>query len=229
MHVVRVTCIRMRSCLSVISMVFAKAFCAPERHDHHPRHVNGCEKGCKGADKPQCFAPGWAGKAELARAPNLPKNLILPKKTGKDGNAENRQPTSQHRRKGNGHVFLETTHTTHVLLVMHAVNDRSGTEKEQSFEKRMRDHMKECSDESTHPASQKHVAKLRNRGVSKHLLNIVLRDPDCRSKDRSCRADDCDNKHRGRGMCINGRTPHDHINTGSDHGCGVDERGNWCG
>ena len=106
----------------VVNVTFAKALGAPEGHHHHARHVNGGEQGRQRADEPKRFAPYRVRQTKRAGAPGLPKNLILRKEAGKDRYARNRQPAGKHGRKRDGHVFLESAHAPHVLLVMHAVD-----------------------------------------------------------------------------------------------------------
>ena len=88
----------------------------------------------------------------------------------------------------------------------------------------MRHHVKDGRDERAHTASHKHVTELRNRRIGEHFLNIVLRETDSCSKQRSGRAYDRDDEHRERRVREDRRAAHDHVNAGSHHGRGVNQR-----
>ena len=109
---------------------------------------------------------------------------------------------------------------------MHAVNHRTRTEEEQSFEEGVRDHVKDRGDERAHATGQKHVAELRNGRIGQHFLDVVLRESDGRGKDSRCSTDDGDDEHRRRRMRVNGRTANDHVDAGSDHRCRMNQSGN---
>ena len=160
-------------------------------------------------------------------APRLPENLVLGKETGKDRYAADRQPTSEHRRKCDRHVFLQAAHSTHVLLVVHSVNDRAGTEEEQCLEKRVRHDVEDRRDKGADATREKHVAELRDRRIGENLLDVVLCEADRRGKHRSCTADDRNDEHRGRSMHKDRRATNDHVDAGRDHRRCVDQCRNW--
>ena len=63
---------------------------------------------------------------------------------------------------GNGQFLRQAAHLTNILLVMHGVNYRAGTQKQKGFEKSMRHYMKYCSGKCAYPQAQKHITKLTN-------------------------------------------------------------------
>src|SRR5215213_9529325 len=97
---------------------FAETLTAPEGHHHHARHVNRGQKRGERTDGPEKLAEASRWQTKSRRAPGLPENLIFREKAGEDRNAANRQPARRHRRKRDRHVFPETAHAAHVLLVM---------------------------------------------------------------------------------------------------------------
>src|SRR5882724_7915559 len=106
----------------VVNVTLAKAFGAPEGHNHHARHINGGEQGCQRGDEPKRLTPRRARQTERSCAPRFPKDLVLGKESGKNRYARDGEPSSEHGRKRDGHVFPESTHASHVLLVMHAMD-----------------------------------------------------------------------------------------------------------
>src|SRR6185503_7869617 len=150
------------SMMSIVldAVCVSKALLTSERHYHHARHVKRGQKRGQCTDGPKQFAERRRWKTERRRAPNPPENLVLGEEAGKDRNAGDCQPASQHRYERDGHVLPERAHASHVLLVMHAVDDRSGTEEEQRLEERVRDHVEDRGDKRADTTRQKHVTEL---------------------------------------------------------------------
>ena len=84
---------------------------------------------------------------------------------------------------------------THVLVVMHAVDDRARTEEQQRLEEGVGDHVEDGGDVGADADSQEHVAELADRRVRQHLLDVVLGDGDgggeqCRERTTAIRSVD---------------------------------------
>ena len=78
------------------------------------------------------------------------------------------------------------------------VNHRAGAQEQQRLEERVGENVKYAGGESAHAEREKHVAKLRDRGIREHALDVVLHQADGSGEDRGERADDGDRLHRGR-------------------------------
>src|SRR5437773_1009441 len=141
-------------------MSLTKAFSAPERHYHHARHVDCRLQGRQCADGPEHLVPARPGQAKPWRAPGFPENLILRKEPGEDRNARNGKPARQHSRESYRHVLLQAAHAPHILLMMHAVDYRAGTEEQKRFEKCVGNNVEYCSNERADAACQEHVPEL---------------------------------------------------------------------
>ena len=72
---------------------------------------------------------------------------------------------------------------------MAAVNDRAGAEKEQRFEKAVRDQMHDPGRDAADAERHHHQAKLRNGGVGEDAFDVGLRDGDERGQQRGDDAD----------------------------------------
>src|SRR6185369_10517474 len=152
-------CVVVRMRMVVGIMAFSESLFSPEGHYHQARHVDRGQQSSDRADKPKRFA-------EVRRHPGnrttpcLPKDLVFRKEAGKDGHATDRQPARAHGQPGDGHVLAQVSHAAHVLLVMHAMNYRTGTKEELRFEESVSHHVEYRCDKRAHPTSEKHVAQL---------------------------------------------------------------------
>src|SRR6185295_7418252 len=103
-----------------------------------------------------------ARDAKARSAPGFPENFVFREESREDRNAGDSQPACQHRRECDRHVLLQISHPSHVLLVMHSVNYRARTEKQEGLEEGMCDDMKDCRNKGADAASEKHVSELRD-------------------------------------------------------------------
>src|SRR5215468_922756 len=103
------------------------------------------------------------------------------------------------------------------------MNDRARAEKEQRFEESMRHQVEDGGGVGSHSTGQKHVAELRDGGVSKHALDVGLRCADGGSENCSECADKGHNFQSVRSVTEDGTGARNHVNAGSDHGGGVNE------
>ena len=72
----------------------------------------------------------------------------------------NRQRPNHHGPERIGQLFAQTTIIAHILLVMHAVNDRTGTQKQHRFKKGMGQKVEHCHGIDTQARSHEHIAQL---------------------------------------------------------------------
>ena len=104
------------------SLRYIKPFVAPEGHHHQPRHVHRRQQCRHRPDEPKNLC-GSGRHTEWACDPDLPKNFIFGKEAGPNWHTADCQPTSTHRQPRYRHVFAQAAHPSHVLLMMHPVND----------------------------------------------------------------------------------------------------------
>ena len=71
---------------------------------------------------------------------------------------------------------------SHVLVTIHAMDDRSGAQEQECLEEGMSDHVEHGGHVGTAAHGQEHVAQLADRGVGQHLLDITLGYGDGRRK-----------------------------------------------
>src|SRR3989338_926684 len=115
-------------------VVVVKTLLSMERQDHQAGHVECRQYSTEGADRPE------DRRAEFARK-GIPQDLIFAEKSRKGWYARNRDSADHKRRIRHGKVFLQSSHLLNVLLVVHPVNDRAGTEEEESLEECVRHNM----------------------------------------------------------------------------------------
>src|SRR5437762_1942472 len=114
---------------------------------------------------------------------------------------------------------------------MHSMNHAAGAEEHQSLEEGVCHHMEYAYDKRTDAASHEHETELRHSRVCQHLLDIVLSDPDRSSEDGGCRSYQSHHQHHCFRVLENDVRPSDHVQPGSNHCRGVNQRGHrsWTG
>src|ERR1035437_2278807 len=121
----------------------------------------------------------------------------------------------------------QVAHVAQVLLAAQRVNHRTRTKEEQRLEECVREHMEDACRKRTDAERQEHISQLRNGGVGKYALDVILYQPNGRGKDGGERANDGHGFHRRRRQHEHSvRTGH-HVHARRHHGRGVDQRGNW--
>jgi hypothetical protein len=74
--------------------------------------------------------------------------------------------------------------------MLHAVDNGAGAEEEQGFEEGVCNEMEGPGHVGADPQGGDHEAELRNRRVSQHALDVILRDGNRRREDGRERADE---------------------------------------
>ncbi len=143
-------------------------------------------------DKDQPAQPGAAVKS-------LGQDFVLaPKASGDKGQARKRHAAGHERPERPGHPVSQAAHVAHVLRVkmflfvpflamlvmavmghvmmsvLHAVDDRAGTQKEQRLEESVRHEVKGGGNVRAHAQGRHHKAKLADGGIGQHLFDVVL-------------------------------------------------------
>ncbi len=76
---------------------------------------------------------------------------------------------------GDRQVLAQAAVTTHVLLVRHGVDHRTGSQEQQRLEEGVGDHVEHARHERPGADGEEHVAELGDGRVREHLLDVVLR------------------------------------------------------
>ena len=186
-----------------------------EGQRHQPEHVErGHERG-EDREHPD----------ELVGFECAEEDLVLAEEAGQRRNAGDGQRADGHRGKRNRQVPLQGAHAPHVLLPRHRMDDRAAAEEQQRLEEGMRHQMEHPNREGTHTDSREHVAKLRDRGVGQHALDVVLHQPDRRGQERREHADHRHNLQHHRRVGEQHGVPAEYVDAGRHHRRGMDEGG----
>ncbi len=146
-----------------------------------------------------------------------------------EGKSRDGEDGRGHGPEGDGKFLAQAAHLAQVLLAAQGVNDGAGGEEEQRLEEGVRDEMEDGRGVGRDAAGKKHVAELRDGGVGKHALDVVLGEADGGGEEGGGRADDGDDGERDGRAVKEQMGAGDHVDAGGDHGGGVDERGDGRG
>ncbi len=186
-----------------------------EREEDQPEHVRRGQERRQRTDRPQQRVPFNEG---------LEQDLVLAEESGQRGHAGNRNRADQERPVRDRQFLPEAAHVPDVLLAVQRVNHCAGTEEEQRLEERMRVEMEDAGAERADAHRQEHVAKLRDRRIREHALDVVLDQADRARHQRRQRPDDGDDRQRLRRVAEQHRVAPDHVDAGRHHRRRVDER-----
>ena len=174
-------------------------------------------------DTHQCGVKGEVGTGSGVRG--VEDSFLAPKTGEEQRHADEGHRTDGERSEGELHLHRKSAELTDVLLVVRGVNDGTGTEEEQRFEKRVSEQVEDRGARRTHTDREHHVAELGDGGESEDAFEIILGDRDGRSEEGGDGSDDGDHLQRvGREQRINAR--HEEHARG-DHRSSVDEGGDW--
>ena len=200
---------------------FAARF-AHEGHVPEAKHVERCQQCRNDPDKPKKLAARSLKKCRV-------EDGVFGEKAG-----EGREPGDGQHSRGHGpesdwQFFAQAAHLAQVLLATHGVNDGAGGEEEQRLEERVHDQMEDGCRVGRDAAGKEHVAELRDGGVGEYALDVVLDKADGGGEEsRGCTDDGNRPERNGRAVKEKMRA-RNHVDAGSDHGGGVDERGDGRG
>ena len=134
---------------------------------HKSEHIKRRHCRSKYAKQPKYPGPLFAAK-------RLPEYFIFAKKSGKRRYASNCNRSNKKCFIGDRQIFFESAHFLNILLIVHCMDDGTGTKEEERFEKSVRQQMKDACTECRHTHSKKHIPKLADCGICENFLDIVL-------------------------------------------------------
>ena len=165
----------------------------PEGHRNAADHVESSHPCGEDGDQPEQLR--GSDRVEEALLETGKQDLVLGEETGQWGDSCDGQCPDQEGEVGERQLVPQSSHLAHVLLVMHGMDDRTGSEEQQGLEKRMGDQVEQCCRKCTHSHRKEHVAQLADGGVGQNLLDVVLGEGDeCRQQGRTG-AHRCDQAH----------------------------------
>ena len=189
---------------------------AEERFCHQAGVVEGGEN-----DTHQCGVKWEVGTGSGVRG--VEDSFLAPETGEEQRHADEGHRADGERSEGELHLHRKSAELTDVLLVVRGVDDGTGTEEEQRFEKRVSEQVEDRGARRTHADREHHVAELGDGGESKDAFEIVLGDRNGRSEKGGDGSDDGDHLQRvRREQRINAR--HEEHARG-DHRGSVDEGG----
>src|SRR5215510_3398710 len=116
-------------------MLRIKALLTVERQKNEAEHIERSHKrGTQPHQPPQHTNPATFDRCT--------EDFVFAPESGKGWNAGNGNSRQQHGFVGAVNVVAQTTHTAHVLLLVHGMDDTAGPQKEQTLKKGMRHDMK---------------------------------------------------------------------------------------
>ncbi len=100
--------------------------------------------------------------------------LLRPEAGGDIGNGDEGGGADGEGQSGDRHLLEQAAHFPDVLFVVAGVDDRAGTEEEQSLEPGVGEKVEHAGFTSDEAHGHDHVAELREGGVGEDLLDVVL-------------------------------------------------------
>ncbi len=108
---------------------------------------------------------------------------------------------------------------------MKGLNNAAGAQKQQGFEKSMGYQVKQASRHIPGANGQEHVAHLTDGGISQDAFDILLNQGGKSPEQYGDDADTGNDGHQEPASLNNGKKPHQEIDTGRNHGGGVNKGG----
>jgi hypothetical protein len=194
-----------------------------ESQEHQAPRIEAGQQSRQNANRKAVHMIGrTAGKRAL-------DNRVFRIETGKAADADyansgNRQRACHHCPEGQRDRFTQAAIITHVLLVMHRVNDRTGAQEEQSLEEGMREQMEHGHTIGPAARCKEHVSELRTGRIGDDALDVVLNKPNSRGENRGGCAHNGDDIQCKLTGFKQRRQAADHEHASSDHRRSMDQR-----
>src|SRR5208337_3756804 len=168
---------------------------------------------------------GDAPIEDVAVHQGVKEDFILAEEAGEGEDAGNGQGGHYEGPIGDGHVFPEAAHVAHILLAVHAVDYRAGSQEEEGLEKGVGHEMEDTGNKGPHAAGHDHIAQLAHGGVSQNAFDVVLRHAHGGGEKGGQQAHYRHHRQGDRGQHEQGAATGQHIDPRGDHGGRVDQGG----
>jgi len=174
--------------VGVVTMVcsFTKALLAVEHEEIHAEGIESRDKHTR--------QHGEVGKSRRRQGAEMHglDDRIFGIEAREKWRTDQRQRTQQRSDPGYRHVTTQAAHIANVLIVVHAHDDGTRSQKEQRLEEGMRHQVEDADLIGRSAQRDGHIAQLRERRVRHHALDVVLDDAQQTHEQRRDRADDQD-------------------------------------
>ena len=123
-------------------------------------------------------------------------------------------------------MFPQAAIITHILFMVHRVDDRTSAEEQQRLEKGMREQMEHGRAIGAGSGCKEHVSQLRTCGIRNNAFDIGLHKTNRCSKNRGRGTNDRDHVQCELAGFEQGRQAAHHEHASGDHSRRMDQRGN---
>ncbi len=216
-------------------------------HEGHEPHAEHVERGHESGDDSEHPEDGEPDGLMSGLHGDLEDEVLGPESAEERESCDG-QGTEQHGDRGDLHVLVETSHLSHVFSA-HGVDDGSGAHEQQGLEEGVVHHVEASCDEScgsgddqrviavldsqgdevsSGSESEEHVSELGDGGEGEDLLDVHVVHRHGGGEERGDSSDYSDEEHDVGVLDEQGVSPCDEIDSGLDHGRGVDQRGDGC-
>jgi hypothetical protein len=117
---------------------------------------------------------------------------VLRVEAAEERRADQCQCADPHREVGDRHVLAQAAHVAHVLIMVHADDDRAGRQEQQRLEEGMGHKMENSAIPGPNAQRQKHIADLAHRGIRQNALDVGLHQCGKTGKQQGDRANNSD-------------------------------------
>src|SRR5579863_1166588 len=191
------------------------------------RSVEGEEQQAKGVQRgdehSEQHAPVGELRTDAVRGGDRIDDGVLGIEAGEERRSDQRQSADPAGDRSDRHVLGQATHLAHVLLVVHADDDRAGGQEQQRLEEGVRHQMEDGVAVGRDTQRHRHVAELRERRVGDHALDVVVDDSQQPHEESGDGTDDQHERQRPFRVLEQRRHARHHEDAGRHHGGGVDQ------
>ena len=197
-----------------------------ERHVDQAPRIEARQEGCNQAEPESYLTEHDLG---LASGESAFQDGVLGEEASetdlgvRNTEADNGNRPDHHGRIGERHEFGEPAHATHILLMVHAMDNRASAKEQKRLEEGVREEVEHGRFIGADTRHEEHVAKLGTGRIGDHALDIVLRHTNRGRIERGHRTHDGDHACGVECVLIDRRQEADEIDACGHHGGGVDQ------